>query len=74
VLVRKSNFEARTECEVMRVNLDRAGKWATGVTYVDSSGEEWEQPADIVLYLLHQDHPRGCARHPRLSKYGPAGV
>lgn len=44
VLLRKSNFEARTECEVMRINLDRAGKWATGVTYVDSSGTEWSSP------------------------------
>jgi gluconate 2-dehydrogenase alpha chain len=49
VLLRKSNFEARTECEVMRVNLDRTGKHATGVTYVDSSGSEIEQPADLVL-------------------------
>ncbi len=54
VLLRKSNFEARTECEVMRINLDRAGKWATGVTYVDSSGEEWEQPADLVLLCAFQ--------------------
>jgi gluconate 2-dehydrogenase alpha chain len=49
VLMRKSNFEARTECEVLKVNLDRSGKRATGVTYIDSSGAEWEQPADIVL-------------------------
>ncbi len=49
VLMRKSNFEARTECEVMKINLDPSGKKATGVTYVDSSGEEWEQPADLVL-------------------------
>ena len=49
VLLRDPNFEARTECEVMRINLDRSGKWATGVTYVDSSGTEWEQPADLVL-------------------------
>ena len=40
VLLRNPNFEARTECEVMRINLDRSGKWATGVTYVDSSGTE----------------------------------
>jgi gluconate 2-dehydrogenase alpha chain len=26
VLLRKANFEARTECEVMRVNLERSGK------------------------------------------------
>ena len=49
VLMRKSNFEARTECEVLKINLDRSGKRATGVTYVDSSGTEWEQPAELVL-------------------------
>ena len=49
VLTRTSNFEARTECEVVRINLDRSGKWATGVTYVDSSGTELEQPADLVI-------------------------
>ena len=35
--------------EVMRINLDRSGKRATGVTFVDTSGEEWEQPADLVI-------------------------
>jgi len=54
VLLRKSNFEARTECEVTRINVDAAGKRATGVTYVDSSGTEWEQPADIVLLCAFQ--------------------
>ena len=49
VVVRKSNFEARTECEVTRINLDSDGKRATGVTYVDSEEREWEQPADLVL-------------------------
>ena len=49
VLLRKSNFEARTDSEVTRINLDNAGKRAIGVTYVDSSGEEFEQPADLVL-------------------------
>ncbi len=49
VLTRMPNFEARTDCEVMRINLDRSKKWATGVTYVDSSGTEFEQPADLVL-------------------------
>ena len=54
VLVRKPNFEARTNCEVTRINLDRSGKRATGVTYVDTSGEEWEQPADLVLLCAFQ--------------------
>ena len=54
VLVRKSNFEARTDCEVIRINLDNLGKRATGVTFVDTSGEEWEQPADLVLLCAFQ--------------------
>ena len=54
VLMRKSNFEARTECEVMQINLDRSRSSATGITYVDSSGEEWEQPADLVLLCAFQ--------------------
>jgi gluconate 2-dehydrogenase alpha chain len=49
VLMRKSNFTVRTESEVTRINLDRSRKIATGVTFVDASGEEFEQPADLVL-------------------------
>jgi gluconate 2-dehydrogenase alpha chain len=54
VLLRDPGFEARTECEVTRINLDRSGKWATGVTYVDSSGTELEQPADLVILCAFQ--------------------
>ena len=54
VLLRKSNFEVRTEFEVTRINLDSAGKRATGVTFVDTSGEEFEQPADLVLLCAFQ--------------------
>ncbi|MDE2373792.1 MAG: GMC family oxidoreductase [Hyphomicrobiales bacterium] len=49
VLMRKSNFEGRTDCEVIKINLDNTGKRATGVTFVDSSGEEFEQRADLVI-------------------------
>jgi gluconate 2-dehydrogenase alpha chain len=49
VLIRKSNFSARDNSEVTKINLDSAGKRATGVTFVDTSGEEWEQPADLVI-------------------------
>jgi gluconate 2-dehydrogenase alpha chain len=49
VLMRKNNFRAHTQCTVQRINLDSSGKHATGMTYIDSSGEEWEQPADLVL-------------------------
>jgi gluconate 2-dehydrogenase alpha chain len=48
-LVRKPNFTARDNSEVIRVNLDKSGKRATGVTFVDTSGEEWEQPAELVI-------------------------
>ena len=48
-LLRKPNFTARTGCEVTRINLDKSGKHATGVTFVDSSGDEWEQPAELVI-------------------------
>jgi gluconate 2-dehydrogenase alpha chain len=49
VLVRKPNFTARDQCEVTRINLDAGGHRATGVAFVDTSGQEWEQPADLVL-------------------------
>jgi gluconate 2-dehydrogenase alpha chain len=49
VLFRKPNFWVRVNAEVTRINLDRSGKRATGVTFVDTSGEEWEQPADLVI-------------------------
>ncbi|MGO4707342.1 GMC family oxidoreductase [Microvirga sp. 2MCAF38] len=49
VLMRKSNFTLRDNSEVTHINVDKAGQQATGVTFVDTSGEEWEQPADIVI-------------------------
>ncbi|MGE5540288.1 MAG: GMC family oxidoreductase [Gemmatimonas sp.] len=56
VLMRKENFELRAECEVLRVNLDSSGKRATGVTYVDASGQEYEQPAEIVALCAFAYH------------------
>src|ERR1700704_530655 len=52
-LLRFPNFTARTESEVTRINLDSAGKRATGVTFVDTSNEEWEQPANVVLVCAY---------------------
>ena len=49
VLVHNPNFTARTESVVTRINLDGTGRRATGVTFVDVQGREWEQPADLVL-------------------------
>ena len=52
-LVREPTFEARTDSEVTRINLTPDGKHATGVTYVDPQGNEWEQPADLVLLCAY---------------------
>ena len=49
VLIKKKNFEVRTECEVMKINLHPDGKTAKSVTYIDSSGNDYEQPADLIM-------------------------
>jgi gluconate 2-dehydrogenase alpha chain len=48
-LLNRPNYELRTNCEVLRINLDSTRKKATGVTYVDAAGTEYEQPAELVL-------------------------
>src|SRR5947209_10404689 len=52
--MRRTNFAARTLGEVTRINLDHTGKRATGVTYVDARGREWEQPAEMVFLCAFQ--------------------
>lgn len=56
VLMKKANFEVRTDSEVLRVDLDVVGKSARGVTYVDTSGQEFFQPADLVLLCAYGLH------------------
>jgi gluconate 2-dehydrogenase alpha chain len=53
VLLRKPNFLLRDNSEVTRINTDSSGKRATGVTFVDTSGEEWEQPAELVILAAY---------------------
>ncbi|MGY3582516.1 choline dehydrogenase-like flavoprotein [Bradyrhizobium sp. USDA 4341] len=48
-LIRQPTFEARTECEVIKINLSGDGKIATGLVYIKAQGEDWEQPADLVI-------------------------
>jgi len=48
-LAKHENFELRTLANVIKVNLDSAGKRAVGVTYVDAQGRHIEQPADLVV-------------------------
>jgi len=56
VLLRKDNFELRTESEVTRVNLDASGKRAVSVTYVDAQGQEYEQPGELIILCAYQLH------------------
>jgi gluconate 2-dehydrogenase alpha chain len=59
VLMRNPNFELRTESEVIRINFDKTAKRATSVTYIDAQGEEFEQPAELIVlsaYILNNVH------------------
>jgi gluconate 2-dehydrogenase alpha chain len=49
VLLNDRNFTLRTHCQVQRINRDKSGRMATGVTYVDGAGREIEQPAKLVI-------------------------
>jgi gluconate 2-dehydrogenase alpha chain len=53
-LVQRPNFSVVTQAEVLKVNLAADGKTATGVTLLDANGQEWEQPADIVVLSAYQ--------------------
>ena len=53
VALKNPDYELRTGCHVLRVNLDSTGKKATGVTYIDSAGREFEQPAELVLVTAY---------------------
>lgn len=48
-LLANTNFELRTLCNVTRVNLDSTHRRAVSVSYIDSRGREFEQPAEIVV-------------------------
>ena len=55
----KPNFTLRTEAEVLRVELTPDRKHATGVSFVNAAGEEFFQPAELVIlsaYVLHNVH------------------
>jgi gluconate 2-dehydrogenase alpha chain len=53
LLRRRPNFSLRTECMALAINHDGAGKKARGVTYKDASGEDFFQPAGIVLLAAY---------------------
>jgi gluconate 2-dehydrogenase alpha chain len=49
VLLKDRNFTMRTQCQVLRINLDKDKKRATSVTYIDAAGREFEQPASLII-------------------------
>jgi gluconate 2-dehydrogenase alpha chain len=53
VLLKQPKFTLRTQCHILRINVDKPGKRATGVTYVDAKGRELEQPAGLVIVGLY---------------------
>ena len=55
-LRQEPGFELRNNAWVLKVNLSRDGKTATGVTYVNAEGHEVVQPADIVIISAFQLH------------------
>src|SRR3954463_109937 len=50
VLLKDERFKLRTHCQVQRINV--ADNRATGVTYIDAQGREFEQPAKLVIVGL----------------------
>src|SRR6202167_1925528 len=72
VLIRKSNFSLRDNSEVIKINTDASGKRATGVTFVDSSLQEWEQPADLVILSAYSMFNVQLLLHSKISQsYDP---
>ena len=67
VLLKNPNFELRTGCQVLRINLDSTKKKATGVTYVDAAGREFEQPAVAGDHLRLRAQQRAHAAAVRAS-------
>jgi gluconate 2-dehydrogenase alpha chain len=66
VLLKDPKFKLRTGCRVLRI--DTKGGTATGVSYVDERGREFEQPARLVVlgaFALNN------VRMMLLSKIGP---
>jgi gluconate 2-dehydrogenase alpha chain len=57
---------------VTKINVDKSGTRATGVTFVDSSGVEWEQPADLVILAAYAMFNVQLLLHSKIGKpYDP---
>ena len=73
VLMKNKNFELRTLANVIKINLDSEKKRAVSVTYVDSRGREFEQPAELVLLTSYVFNNVRLMLHSGIGKpYDPA--
>ncbi|MFK3740874.1 GMC family oxidoreductase [Massilia sp. TN1-12] len=54
VLKGRPRLEVRHNAYATRILLDKSGKRATGVRYVDASGRQVDQPADMVVLASFQ--------------------
>src|SRR5580692_4789376 len=56
ILAERPNLQVRTNAYVTRILQDSSKKRATGVVYIDESGQELEQPAELVILSAFQMH------------------
>jgi gluconate 2-dehydrogenase alpha chain len=56
VILQRPNLEVRANSYVTRILLDKSGRRATGVRYIDEAGAEVEQPASLVVLSAFQMH------------------
>ncbi len=52
-LYREPRFTLRTQCQVLRINLDSARRRAVSVTYADAAGQTFEQPAGLIVVGMY---------------------
>ena len=53
VLMKKPNFTLKTGATVLKLNLDDSKTKVVSATYVDETGQEFEQPADLVILCAY---------------------
>ena len=71
-LERMKTFELRANSHVLRVDLAPDGKTASGVTYLNATGEEVEQPASMVILAAFHFHNVRLMLSSRIGKpYDP---
>jgi gluconate 2-dehydrogenase alpha chain len=76
VLLKRKGFELRLRSHVLNVNYDRRAKRVTGVRYLDlQTGQEYEQPADVVVVAAYSMTSTRLLLQDRIGEpYDPASA